>query len=316
MNSFIVMQGETYQQEKKLGIIWAPQQDKSGMVPHSYKRMTEVSKGDRILHYVRGAIVAISRASEDCKEAIRPNLLDGINNLNGYLVVTEYQELETPVVIHEHIADIAPLLPKKYSAFQHDGSGNPGYLYTCNEELLLKLLEIISLLNVHVKEEEQLELAIEVVRRTEHHPLVMLIAETVLEAKTKLEKSEQQFRKLLMPKWNQQCQICSIQMDALLAASYAKPWKDSGDTERVDPYNGIVLCRNHDALYRNGYFAINPSGNVQISRKIAEEDYPLYGLAKKMKVLVYPENELYFRWHKRNVFLDKRKTVLSRPPAE
>ncbi|TWT25878.1 HNH endonuclease [Planomicrobium sp. CPCC 101110] len=316
MNSFIVMQGETYQQEKKLGILWSPQQDKSGMVPHSYKRMTEVKKGDRILHYVKGAIIAISRAAEDCKKAKRPNSLEGADEADGYKVVAEYRELETPVAIHEHIIELAPFLPKKYSAFQEDGSGNPGYLYACNEELLLKLLEIISVRNVFIKEAEQLELAIEVVRRKEHYPLVTLIAETVLEAKTKMERSEQRFRELLLPKWNQQCQVCGVQLGALLKASYAKPWKDSVDPERVDPYNGIVLCANHDALYRDGYMAINPSGTLQISKKIAEEEYPLYGLAKRMKVAVYPENEPFFRWHKNNVFLDKRKRILNRPTVE
>lgn len=316
MNSFIVMQGETYQQEKKLGILWSPQKDKSGMVPHSYKRMTEVKKGDRILHYVRGAIVAISRTAEDCLEATRPYLLDGETSATGYKVVTEYRELETPVVIHEHMDELAPFLPRKYAAFQADGSGNPGYLYPCNEELLLKLLEIISMLNVYAVEEEQLELAIEVVRRTDHHPLVTLIAETVLEARTKLERSEQQFQKGIMPMWNRQCQVCGVKLDVLLKASYAKPWKDSVDAERIDPFNGLVLCSNHDALYRSGYIAINPSGNVQISKKLSEEDYTLYGLAKKLKVAVFPENELYFRWHKRNIFLDKRKSVLNRPPTK
>ena len=30
MQSFFVMQGETYQEEKELGIIWSPQQDSGG----------------------------------------------------------------------------------------------------------------------------------------------------------------------------------------------------------------------------------------------------------------------------------------------
>lgn len=316
MSSFIVMQGETYQQEKKLGIIWSPQQDKSGMVPHSYKRMTEVKKGDRILHYVKGAIVAISSATKDCQEASRPELLEAASQTAGYLVATEYRELETPLAIHEYMDELSPLFPRKYSAFQEDGSGNPGYLYACNEELLLKLLEIISMLNVYVPEAEQLELAIEVVRKTEHHPLVLLIAETVLEAKRKIERGEQQFHKSIMPLWNHRCPICGIQNEALLKASYSKPWKDSVDPERVDPYNGIVLCSNHDALYQNGYIAVNPSGTVQISKKITEEEYPLYGLAKRMKIAVYSENEPFLRWHKNNVFLDKRKRILNRPLIE
>ena len=316
MSSFIVMQGETYYKEKKWGIIWSPLKDKSGMVPHSYKRMQEVKKGDHIFHYVKGAIVAISSVTEDCKETGRPGSTDVSNQGKGYLVAAEYRELETPLLINEHIVEISPFLPKKYSAFQEDGSGNPGYLYPCNEELTLKLLECISLLNIYVPSEEQLELAIEVVRRTEHHPLVTLIAEMALEAKTKIERGEQQFRKRLLPLWNNQCPVCGIELDALLKASYAKPWKDSSDPERLNPYNGIVLCSNHDAMFLSGFITISATGKLQVAKRISEEEYPLYGLAKGLKIPVYPENESFLKWHKKNVFLDKRKRILTRPPTE
>lgn len=69
MNSFIVMQGETYQAERNAGVLWTPQIDKSGMVPHSWNRMQELKKGDIVFHYVKGSFVAISRVREDCHKA-------------------------------------------------------------------------------------------------------------------------------------------------------------------------------------------------------------------------------------------------------
>ena len=47
------MQGDTYQQEKQLEMIWSPQKDKGGHEPHSWLRMTEIQEGDRIFHYVK-----------------------------------------------------------------------------------------------------------------------------------------------------------------------------------------------------------------------------------------------------------------------
>lgn len=73
MKSFVVMQGHTYQEEKELGIIWSPQEDRGGNVPHSWLRMTEVVAGDRVFHYVRGYIVAISVAITECKTASKPS---------------------------------------------------------------------------------------------------------------------------------------------------------------------------------------------------------------------------------------------------
>lgn len=125
MTSFIIMQGSTYQEEKQLGILWSPQIDKSGMVPHSWKRMQEVKADDRIFHYVKGFIVAISVVIEGCREGRKPQTMQNHNRWDdGYLVTTEYRELEVPLSIREHFDDIVQYLPIKYSAFQKDGSGN------------------------------------------------------------------------------------------------------------------------------------------------------------------------------------------------
>ncbi|MDN7246993.1 HNH endonuclease [Planococcus shenhongbingii] len=311
MNCFIVMQGETYQEEKKMGLLWTPQRDKSGMVPHSYKRMRDIKKGDRIFHYVKGYIVALSVAKENCRLGNKPIAVNMANGKEekGYYVSVEYHELEQPLSIHEHFDELASLLPVKYAAFQEDGSGNPGYLYPCNEELAIKMLEGISMLNVYVPEEEQLELAIEVIRTTEHNPLVPLIAETILEAKTKMQRGEQQFRKRLTPLWNKLCPLCGMDLEPVLKASYAKPWKDSSDPERLDPYNGVLLCSNHDSMYSYGLITINANGKLQISATIPEEKYSDYGLSARLRIPVYPENSGYFKWHKKNIFIDKRSRI-------
>ena len=95
MQSFFVMQGETYQEEKELGIIWSPQQDSGDQIPHSWLRMKEVNEGDRIFHYVKGNIVAISVANTDCYTATKPSKMQGYERSNGdgYLVELEYHEL-------------------------------------------------------------------------------------------------------------------------------------------------------------------------------------------------------------------------------
>lgn len=309
MNCYIVMQGETYQEEKRLGLIWAPETDKAGMVPHSYRRLMEVKKGDRIFHYVKGAIVAISVAKGVYRKESKPLGADSTENHQtaGYLVPAEYRELESPLNIRDNLEEIVGLLPIKYAAFKEDGSGNPGYLYPCNEELAIKLLECISQLNIYIPEEEQLELAMEVVRVTEHNPLITLIAETILEAKTKIQRGEQQFRKSLLPLWHKECPLCGMDIDAVLKASYAKPWKDSTDLEKLNPYNGLLLCSNHEAMFSAGLISFTGKGKLSIARQIPEEKYLGYGLKKGMKIPVYPENESFFRWHKRNIYVDKRR---------
>ncbi|MDP4549779.1 HNH endonuclease [Alkalihalobacillus macyae] len=303
MNCFIVMQGDTYQEEKDACVIWSPKEDKSGNEPHSWKRLKEVHAGDQLFHYVRGNIVAVSIVKKDCKEAHKPStLLNHHKTTNGYLVQLEYYELDIPVNVKEHFQEIYPLLPLKYAPFQNDANGNPGYLYPCNEELAIKLLELISESNFYRVDEEQLELTIDEVRKIERNTLVPFITEIESEAKTKIRWGEQKFRKDLMPLWEDKCAICAINLPVLLNASRSKPWKDSTNQERLDPYNGLLLCSNHDALYHEGLIAFDGQGRLHISSIISEEDYEMYRLMPRAKIRIHPENKVYFKWHKRNVF--------------
>lgn len=310
MNSFIVMQGETYQEEHNAGVLWTPQIDKSGMVPHSWNRMQELKKGDIVFHYVKGLLVAISRVREDCHKGNKPKSQAEQGQEAAFIAHTVYRELEHPLSIKEYFHEILPLLPVKYSAFQEDASGNSGYLYPCNEELAMKFLELISSLNIFTLEVEQLELAMEVVKKTEHNPLLGLIAEAELEIKTKMRRGKEQFRESLLPLWNGECPLCGIAIEDVLKATNAKPWKDSSDAERLDPFNGILLCANHSAMYSAGLIAFTGGGRLHISSRIPEEQYPLYGLRKSLKVPVSLEHASYLRWHKRIVFAEPRKVKL------
>ncbi len=309
MNSFIVMQGETYQEEHSAGVLWTPQIDKSGMVPHSWNRMQELKKGDIVFHYVKGLLVAISRVREGCYKGNKPKN-QGEQGEEAFIARSAYRELEHPLSIKEYFQEIQPLLPVKYSAFQEDASGNSGYLYPCNEELAMKLLELISSLNIFTLEVEQLELAMEVVKKTEHNPLLGLIAEAELEIKTKMRRGKEQFRESLLPLWNGECPLCGIAIEDVLKATHAKPWKDSSDAERLDPFNGVLLCANHSAMYSAGLIAFTGGGRLHISSRIPEEQYSLYGLRKSLKVPVSLEHASYLRWHKRIVFAEPRKVKL------
>ena len=304
LNSFIVMQGQSYQEDKELGIIWVPRQDKGGLVPHSWKRMTEVSKGDRVFHYIKGNIIAISIATEGCVSGKKPTLMENEvhRNEEGYLVKLEYHELDQPLNIREHFIGISPLLPVKYSPFNQDANGNQGYLYPCNEELAIKLLEILTETNIYQVSEEQLEFGIDEVKRIQHNTLIPVITETESEAKTKIRIGQQKFRKEQFPLWNGRCALCGIDLPQLVQASHSKPWKDSTNDERLDPYNGVLLCCNHKALYNHGFITFDGQGRLHISPIINEEDYVKYKLDPMTKIELHSKNRDYFKWHKKHIY--------------
>ncbi len=118
----------------------------------------------------------------------------------------------------------------------------------------------------------------------------------------KLRKGKQKFTQGLLPLWDHQCALCEINLPELLMATHSKPWKDSTDEERLDIYNGLLLCCNHEILYDQGYIAFDGSGKIHIASEIDITEYGKYGIHAKMRVNRREENKPYFKWHKRNIF--------------
>ncbi|MFK4378479.1 putative restriction endonuclease [Bacillus sp. RC218] len=169
----------------------------------------------------------------------------------------------------------------------------------------VKLIELISDSNIYEKKNEQLELSVDEVRRTENNTLIPVISETESEVKATIRIGQQKFRKALMEQWNGKCALCGINLPELLRASHSKPWKDSTSMERLNSYNGVLLCCNHDALYDKGFITFDGQGRLHISPLIVETDYLIFGLTPKAKIEIRPENKLYFKWHKSNIFKTK-----------
>lgn len=304
MNAYIVMQGKTYQQEKDAGIIWSHKLDQAGNLQHSWERMRDVKQGDLVFHYVNGWIAAVSSVKANCVESPMPSCLQDQfpQNTAGYLVELEYHSLDVPLPIADHLEEIVPFFPVKYSAFQTNGQGNQGYLYPCNDELTLVLFELISKTNIFMQDEEQLSLSIDSIVIQNKHALVPFIALTESKIKTKQRTGQTIFSEAIGSIWNHACPICGISLNDLLRATYAKPWKDCSEEERLDPYNGILLCCNHHALYEKGYITFTAKGNIRISEKIAEQDHDHFFLNKAIHIPTAPEHKNYFNWHKKHIF--------------
>lgn len=298
MNHYIVMQGLTYEEDKAAGLIWSSQTDKGGKTPHSWSRLKEVQQDDRIFHCVKGKIVAISVALSDGEIGKNPMGEDE----SGVLVYLEYYELEKPLSIKKYFSELRQLMPVKYAPFKQNGDGNQGYLYPCNEELAIKLLHIISDTNIYQVEEEQLELAIGTIVQKERNTLIPVITETEAAARRTIRVANEKFKLLIAPNWNHKCALCGIELPELLRASHSKPWRECTAEERLDVFNGLLLCRNHDALYKNGFITFDGTGLIHISTRISTLDYAIYDIHSKMKVLREEENKPYFRWHRKYIF--------------
>jgi len=87
-----------------------------------------------------------------------------------------------------------------------------------------------------------------------------------------------------------------------LVASHIKPFIKSDDEEAYDPENGLLLSRNMDALFDQGYISFTDDGKIILSKQLSEdlrEFLKGYGLKK----IYLSEKRLKFlKFHRQKVF--------------
>lgn len=107
------------------------------------------------------------------------------------------------------------------------------------------------------------------------------------------------FRQELMAYWQRQCAVTGAAVAETLIASHIKPWAQSGNTERLDAYNGLLLSANLDRLFDRGLVGFADDGRLIRSRRISEADLARLGIAPDACLCrVAPQHLPYLAHHR------------------
>ena len=98
------------------------------------------------------------------------------------------------------------------------------------------------------------------------------------------------------------CPLTGLDIQPLLIASHIKPWSKCNNEERLDPFNGLMLAPNIDALFDSGLITFDPDGTIKISPKIDLENQKRLGISSRMKLKIRPKSKKYFEYHRNHVF--------------
>lgn len=110
------------------------------------------------------------------------------------------------------------------------------------------------------------------------------------------------FRDELMGLWGG-CSVTGLANLTILRASHAKPWRDSTNQERLDPFNGLLLIPNLDVLFDAGLITFEHDGQIRISRLLSEEECLLLGVNHNLRLRkIFPNNQKYLAYHREEVF--------------
>jgi len=273
--------------------IWTELQGHSTRsVRKNWKLILEIQVGDCIYayHETPDTVEHIGIAIDTPKESKRPyetpdsGKTDNKNNLDGYYVRVCWYKTDT--IFHE--SDLGDAY--QCALFRECGLLNKNdkfkrqYLTRLNDELGDFLLSKSSI--------KQL---------SDNRPAYLDITTEVL--KTRKERAVQAtFRKSVLERWQSKCAITETSNMKYLVASHIKPWKDSDNNERLDPYNGIPLLVNYDFTFDKCHISFKDDGTMLFDKSQAELFKKLgVDTTKKLKI-VYVNNKKYLAHHREKFY--------------
>lgn len=111
------------------------------------------------------------------------------------------------------------------------------------------------------------------------------------------------FRQQVLNAWGNKCAVSGSTVLDAIRASHIKPWRNSTDNERLDPFNGLPLIASLDALFDAGFVAFNEDGRLLVSGRLTEDEQSIFGLAG-MRLRKIPPKELaeYLEYHRETIF--------------
>lgn len=127
------------------------------------------------------------------------------------------------------------------------------------------------------------------------------VSQTEREAIVKSRIGQGIFRVKLIDMWGMCC-VTSCTDTNVLRASHIKPWRFSSNAERLDPYNGLLLLPNLDALFDLGLISFRDNGWILISGRLNLRTLRTLGIYSKMRIKKLDEKHLpYLKYHRDNI---------------
>lgn len=110
------------------------------------------------------------------------------------------------------------------------------------------------------------------------------------------------FRKHLIDMWRK-CSVTGCTAIPLLKASHIKPWRDSSNAERLDPFNGLLLAPNLDACFDAGLITFENSGAIVVSSALDSPSRETLGIQPTLAISnIKDKNIPYLEYHRQYVF--------------
>ena len=130
------------------------------------------------------------------------------------------------------------------------------------------------------------------------------ILKTTREALSQARLGQGAFRRKLEDRWDSKCAVTGTGIRELLRASHIKDWKSSGDDERLDENNGLLLAAHMDALFDKGLISFDDRGRMLISNRVGRSERDLLGIPKSLRGKLSNGERRYLSVHRHTYGFD------------
>jgi len=111
------------------------------------------------------------------------------------------------------------------------------------------------------------------------------------------------FRIEVLRMWKYSCSVTGVTTAQVIRASHIKPWINSDDAERLDPFNGLPLVATLDCLFDRGLISFNDDGSMCVSTELNRRDVKTLRLARLNLLRKPSKGSLpYLRYHREQNF--------------
>jgi hypothetical protein len=108
-----------------------------------------------------------------------------------------------------------------------------------------------------------------------------------------------QFRSALLAYWGGGCALTGCDLLPTLVASHIRPWARSNNSQRLDPFNGLLLSANADRLFDQGLMSFTDTGQMLLKAIVRDDQLLALGLERNQSLLrVSPEHLPYLAAHR------------------
>lgn len=116
------------------------------------------------------------------------------------------------------------------------------------------------------------------------------------------------YKDTLFHEFDHECPICQINIPHMLIASHIKPFRDCAHIyEAIDHNNGLLLCRNHDYLFDQGYISFDDKGYIIICKQLLDHKNmeKSFGIFKNFQLpleFLTENRKLFLKYHREFIF--------------